>query len=83
MCRSEARVLVRIVEYPVTGPQLEGYGRCRCLIADLPDLGPGEGRLPFLKCWGIELVTDVVDIHQRLVGRSLSGSLPIGVIHEL
>jgi hypothetical protein len=81
-----ARVLVRIVEYTITDPQLEGSGQRHRLVTSLLD--PAAAPALAIACayhegWEIELVIDEVDTHQRLVGRPLRSLLPVGVIQEL
>jgi Insertion element 4 transposase N-terminal/Transposase DDE domain len=81
-----ARILVRLVEYTITDPQLEGYGERHRLVTSLLD--PATAPALQIACayherWEIELVIDEVDTHQRLVGRPLRSLLPVGVIQEL
>lgn len=81
-----ARVLVRLVEYTITDPQLKGYGERHRLVTSLldPATAPAiEIACAYHKRWEIELVIDEVDTHQRLVGRPLRSLLPVGVIQEL
>lgn len=80
------RVLVRIVEYTITDPHLQGYGERHRLVTSLldPALAPAlEIACAYHERWEIELVIDEIDTHQRLVGRPLRSLLPVGVIQEL
>lgn len=80
------RVLVRLVEYTITDPHLQGYGERHRLVTSLldPALAPAlEIACAYHERWEIELVIDEIDTHQRLVGRPLRSLLPVGVIQEL
>jgi hypothetical protein len=80
------RTLVRMVEYTLTDPRLDGYGQHYRLITSLldPVVAPAlEIACAYHERWEIELVIDEVDTHQRLVGRPLRSLLPVGVIQEL
>lgn len=80
------RVLVRLIEYTLTDPHLDGYGERHRLITSLldPAIAPAlEIACAYHERWEIELVIDEVDTHQRLVGRPLRSLLPVGVIQEL
>ena len=80
------RVLVRLVEYTITDPHLQGYGERHRLVTSLldPALAPAlEIACASHERWEIELVIDEIDTHQRLVGRPLRSLLPVGVIQEL
>jgi hypothetical protein len=81
-----AQTLVRLVEYTLTDPHLDGYGQPYRLITSLldPELAPAlEIACAYHERWEIELVIDEVDTHQRLVGRPLRSLLPVGVLQEL
>jgi len=81
-----ARVLVRLIEYTLTDPHLDGYGQHYRLITSLldPETAPAlEIACAYHERWEIELVIDEIDTHQRLVGRPLRSLLPVGVIQEL
>jgi hypothetical protein len=80
------RVLVRIITYTITDPNLSGYGETYRLVTTL--LNPGLVPAHDLACayherWEIEIVIDEIDTHQRLVGRTLRSLTPVGVIQEL
>lgn len=80
------RVLVRLIEYTLIDPHLDGYGQRYRLITSLldPETAPAlEIACAYHERWEIELVIDEVDTHQRLVGRPLRSLLPVGVIQEL
>ena len=80
------RTLVRLIEYTLTDPHLEGYGQHYRLITSLldPEIAPAlEVACAYHERWEIELVIDEVDTHQRLVSRPLRSLLPVGVIQEL
>jgi len=80
------RVLVRVIEYTITDPQLAGYGERHRLVTSLLEAGSApaqEVALAYHERWEIEVVIDEVDTHQRLVGRPLRSLLPSGVIQEL
>ena len=80
------RVLVRIVEYTITDPRLQGYAKRHRLVTSLldPETAPAlEIACAYHERWEIELVIDEIDTHQRLVGRPLRSLLPVGVIQEL
>lgn len=80
------RTLVRLVEYTLLDPHLDGYGQSYRLITSLldPGIAPAlEIACAYHERWEIELTIDEVDTHQRLVGRPLRSLLPVGVIQEL
>jgi len=84
--KTGVRVLVRIVEYTITDPQLQGYAERHRLVTSVldPTRAPAlEIACAYHERWEIELVIDEVDTHQRLVGRPLRSLLPVGVIQEL
>jgi hypothetical protein len=68
--KAGARVLVRIVEYSLTDPQLAGYGERHRLVTSLldPTTAPAlEIACAYHERWEIELVIDEVDTHQRTI----------------
>jgi hypothetical protein len=84
--RGGARILVRIITYTITDPALPGYGEEHRLITTLlnPRLAPAHDlACAYHERWEIELVSDEIDTHQRLVGRTLRSLTPVGVIQEL
>jgi hypothetical protein len=79
-------LLVRIIEYTITDPNLPHSGEIHRLLTTLLD----PQRYPALELacayherWEIELVIDETDTHQRLAGRPLRSLKPLGVIQEL
>lgn len=84
--QASGRVVVRLVEYTITDPHLQGYGERHRLVTSLldPALAPAlEIACAYHERWEIELVIDEIDTHQRLVGRPLRSLLPVGVMQEL
>ena len=80
------RVLVRVIEYTITDPNLAGYGERHRVVTSLMDSASASAKevaLAYHERWEIEIVIDEVDTHQRLVGRPLRSLLPAGVIQEL
>jgi hypothetical protein len=80
------RMLVRIVEYTITDPALEGYGKVHRLLTTLLShhLAPAmELACAYHERWEIEVVIDEIDTHQRLAMRTLRSLKPVGVIQEL
>ncbi len=80
------RVLVRIITYTITDPNLPGYGEEHRVITTLlnPRLAPAhQVACAYHERWEIEIVIDEIDTHQRLVGRTLRSLTPVGVIQEL
>jgi Insertion element 4 transposase N-terminal/Transposase DDE domain len=80
------RVLVRIVDYTITDPNMAGYGQRHRVVTSLLDCGGAPAKevaAAYHERWEIEMVIDEVDTHQRLVGRPLRSLLPAGVIQEL
>ena len=80
------RVLVRIITYTITDPNLPGYGQTYRVITTL--LNPRHAPAHELACayherWEIEIVIDEIDTHQRLAARTLRSRTPVGVIQEL
>ncbi len=84
--RRGVRILVRVITYTITDPNLPGYGEEHRLITTLlnPRLAPAHAlACAYHERWEIELVIDEIDTHQRLVGRTLRSLTPVGVIQEL
>jgi hypothetical protein len=84
--RQGVRILVRVISYTITDPNLPGYGEQHRLITTLlnPRLAPAHDlACAYHERWEIELVIDEIDTHQRLVGRTLRSLTPVGVIQEL
>lgn len=84
--QSGARLLVRIVTYTITNPQVHGAGETHRVLTTI--LNPRCAPAHALACayherWEIELVIDEIDTHQRLAGRTLRSLTPVGVIQEL
>ena len=80
------RLLVRIVEYTITDPNLPGWDEAHRLVTTLLDpeaypilelIGAGHER------WEIEITIDEIDTHQRLLPGPLRSRKPVGVIQEL
>lgn len=79
-------LLVRIIEYTLTDPNLPHAGEIHRLLTSLLD--PERYPARDLACayherWEIELVIDETDTHQRLADRPLRSLKPVGVIQEL
>jgi hypothetical protein len=80
------RVLVRIIAYTISDPNLPGYGQTYRVITTL--LNPRHAPAHELACayherWEIEIVIDELDTHQRLASRTLRSLTPVAVIQEL
>jgi hypothetical protein len=80
------RLLVRVIEYTITDPNLPGYGQTHRLVTTLLD--PETYPILDLICtyherWEVEIVIDEIDTHQRLLPGPLRSLKPIGVIQEL
>src|SRR6266498_817978 len=80
------RVLVRVITYTITDPNLPGYGETYRVITTI--LNPRHAPAHDLACayherWEIEIVIDEIDTHQRLAARTLRSLTPVGVIQEL
>lgn len=80
------RILVRVIEYTLTDPNLPGYGQAHRLVTTLLD--PGAYPIVDLICayherWEIEITIDEIDTHQRLLPGPLRSLKPVGVIQEL
>jgi hypothetical protein len=80
------RLLVRVIEYTLTDPNLPGYGEVHRLVTTLLD--PQAYPILDLICayherWEVEITIDEIDIHQRLLPGPLRSLKPVGVIQEL
>jgi hypothetical protein len=80
------RLLVRVIEYTLTDPNLPGYGEAHRLVTTLLD--PDAYPIMDLICayherWEVEITIDEIDTHQRLLPRPLRSLKPVGVIQEL
>lgn len=79
-------LVVRVVEYTLTDPDLSGHNERHRLITTLldPELAPAvELVCAYHERWEVELAVDEMDNHQRLAGRPLRSRKPVGVIQEL
>lgn len=80
------RLLVRVIEYTITDPNLPGWGETHRLVTTLLD--PVAYPILELICayherWEIEITIDEIDTHQRLLPGPLRSRKPVGVIQEL
>lgn len=80
------RLLVRVIEYTLTDPNLPGWGETHRLVTTLLD--PEAYPILELICayhqrWEIEITIDEIDTHQRLLPGPLRSRKPVGVIQEL
>jgi hypothetical protein len=80
------RLLVRVIEYTITDPNLPGYGQIHRLVTTLLD--PEQYPIRELICayherWEVEITIDEIDTHQRLLPGPLRSLKPVGVIQEL
>lgn len=80
------RLLVRVIEYTLTDPNLPGYGETHRLVTTLLD--PEAYPILNLICayherWEVEITIDEIDTHQRLLPGPLRSLKPVGVIQEL
>ena len=80
------RLLVRVIEYTLTDPNLPGWGETHRLVTTLLD--PDTYKIMDLICayherWEIEITLDEIDTHQRLLPSPLRSRKPVGVIQEL
>ena len=80
------RLLVRVIEYTITDPNLPGWGEPHRLVTTLLD--PEAYPILELICayhqrWEIEITIDEIDTHQRLLPGPLRSRKPVGVIQEL
>lgn len=79
-------IVVRIVEYTLNEPALEGYGQLHRVATTLLDCRQAPAlqvAQAYHQRWEIEMVIDEVDTHQRLASRPLRSQKPEGVIQEL
>lgn len=79
-------ILVRVIEYTLTDPNLPGYGEVHRLVTTLLD--PEAYPIMDLICayherWEVEITIDEIDTHQRLLPGPLRSLKPVGVIQEL
>jgi hypothetical protein len=79
-------ILVRVIEYTLTDPNLPGYGEIHRLVTTLLD--PEAYPILDLICayherWEVEITIDEIDTHQRLLPGPLRSLKPVGVIQEL
>lgn len=84
--RRAAHIVVRVIRYTVTDPQLVGYQEEHRLLTTLldPEEAPAlELAALYHERWESELVIDELDTHQRLAGRVLRSQSPVGVVQEL
>jgi hypothetical protein len=80
------RLLVRVIEYTLTDPNLPGWGETHRLVTTLldPDTYPIlELICAYHERWEIEITLDEIDTHQRLLPGPLRSRKPVGVIQEL
>lgn len=91
-CTDKARqalgehVVVRMVEYTISEPNLVGYGERHRLVTTLLDCEQApalEIAWAYHTRWEIEMTIDEIDTHQRGACRPLRSQKPIGVIQEL
>ncbi len=80
------RLLVRVIEYTLTDPNLPGYGEVHRLVTTLLD--PRAYPILDLVCayherWKVEITIDEIDTHQRLLPGPLRSLRPVGIIQEL
>jgi hypothetical protein len=80
------RLLVRVIEYTITDPNLPGYGETHRLVTTLLD--PQAYPILDLICtyherWEVEVTIDEMKTHQRLLPGPLRSLKPVGVIQEL
>lgn len=80
------KLLVRIIEYTITDPNLPGYGQTHRLVTTLldPETYPILDLIcAYHKRWEFEITIDEIDTHQRLLPGPLRSLKPVGVIQEL
>lgn len=80
------RLLVRVIEYTITDPNLPGYAETHRLVTTLLD--PQAYPILELICtyherWEVEVTIDEIKTHQRLLPGPLRSLKPVGVIQEL
>jgi hypothetical protein len=79
-------LLVRVIVYTLTDPARPGYGETHRLITTLLDAQQApalELIYAYHARWEIELTSDEIDTHQRLVQHPLRSQKPVGVLQEL
>ncbi len=79
-------LLVRVIVYTLTDPARPGYGETHRLLTTLLDAqeAPALALIAaYHERWEIELTSDEIDTHQRLVQHPLRSRKPVGVIQEL
>ena len=79
-------LLVRVVEYTITDPNLPGYGETHRLVTTLLD--PQAYPIVELICtyherWEVEITMDEIKTHQPLLPGPLRSLKPVGIIQEL
>jgi hypothetical protein len=80
------RLLVRVIEYTITDPNLPGYGQIHRLVTTLldPEQYPSLALIcAYHERWEVEITIDEIDTHQRLLPGPLRSLKPVGVIQEL
>jgi len=80
------KLLVRVIDYTITDPNLPGYGEPHRLLTTLldPQLYPILDLIcTYHQRWEIEITLDEIDTHQRLLPGPLRSLKPVGVIQEL
>jgi len=80
------RILVRVIEYTLTDPNLPGFGETHRLVTTLldPDAYPITDLIcAYYERWEVEITIDEIDTHQRLLPGPLRSLKPVGVIQEL
>jgi len=80
------KLLVRVIKYTLTDPNLPGYDETHRLVTTLLD--PETYPVLDLICtyhhrWEVEITIDELDTHQRLLPGPLRSLKPVGVIQEL
>lgn len=84
--QSGEMLMVRVIEYTITDPNLPGYGELHRLVTTLldPELDPLLDLIcAYHQRWEIEITIDEIDTHQRLLPGPLRSLKPVGVIQEL
>lgn len=84
--KSGEKLMVRVIEYTITDPNLPGYGQLHRLVTTLldPELYPLLDLIcAYHQRWEIEITIDEIDTHQRLLPGPLRSLKPVGVIQEL
>lgn len=84
--QADEKLLVRVIEYTITDPNLPGYGEVHRLVTTLldPELYPIIDLIcTYHERWEIEITIDEIDTHQRLLPGPLRSLKPVGVIQEL